>query len=45
MKKAMMVLLSILGFMVIFPTTFLVEMNLAPVLPTILKEVYNLSGL
>ena len=42
MKKAILLLFGMLGFMVIFPTTFLVVMDGANLLQKLLKQIYPL---
>jgi hypothetical protein len=44
-KKALLMFAGLLGFMIIFPVTSLVEMNLAPMLPGIIRQISLLSSL
>jgi hypothetical protein len=40
MKRVILSLLGMLGFMMIFPTTFLVEMKGMDILPKVIRHVY-----
>ncbi|MEK6830372.1 MAG: hypothetical protein AABY15_09735 [Nanoarchaeota archaeon] len=42
MKRVILSLLGMLGFMMIFPTTFLVTMNGIDLLPRVIKQIYAL---